>query len=385
MEKKLNSCIWTFAILAFTFFPIYASDPGNGELNIDIEPSHISKTITVRAVSTVYGSKNDGYPITHEFDYLQKTGEAFWIQFVDDPGHASDPTIGYGRYLISIDGNNFYVDFRDCDYWQSEGGPYSCYNSDIVVIYNANTSKFRIASQPNSPNIWAKRCDGKHVTSCFPTLPPAPQNLAITNAGQIGQSPHLSWDSSSGADSYKVYRCTSHFQTCNWQVIGTTTSTSYTDYEVTITSENNADDEYSYYVTAVNAAGESQRSNIVSTWGESFQRWTETFEFASNTMALPKEFTLEQNHPNPFNPETEIRYALPRSGWVELVILNIAGQVVRRLAAAEQPPGTYRELWDGRDHTGRAVASGIYLCRLQVLPSDGSPPFVAVRKMALVR
>jgi len=101
--------------------------------------------------------------------------------------------------------------------------------------------------------------------------------------------------------------------------------------------------------------------------------------------SLPTDFVLDQNYPNPFNPETAIRYALPRSGRVELVILNISGQVVRRLVMAEQAPGTYRQVWDGRDHAGRAVASGIYLCRLQVLPRDGSPPFVAVRKMALVR
>jgi len=100
---------------------------------------------------------------------------------------------------------------------------------------------------------------------------------------------------------------------------------------------------------------------------------------------IPQRFVLEQNHPNPFNPETEIRYALPRAGRVELVILNISGQVVRTLVASEQAPGTYRQVWDGRDRSGHAVASGIYLCRLQVIPNDGGKPFVAVRKMALAR
>jgi len=105
----------------------------------------------------------------------------------------------------------------------------------------------------------------------------------------------------------------------------------------------------------------------------------------ANPGTPPTEFQLFPNHPNPFNPETEIRYALPRSGRVELVILNVSGQVVRTLVASEQAPGLYRQVWPGRDEFGRSVASGIYLCRLRVLPSDGSPPFAAVRKMALVR
>lgn len=76
--------------------------------------------------------------------------------------------------------------------------------------------------------------------------------------------------------------------------------------------------------------------------------------------------TLYPNSPNPFNPETKIRYELTAASPVRLAIFDASGRVVRHLeSAAAKPAGLYELRWNGRDDTGAAVASGVYLYRLQ--------------------
>ncbi len=83
------------------------------------------------------------------------------------------------------------------------------------------------------------------------------------------------------------------------------------------------------------------------------------------TTALPQAFSLSQNFPNPFNSQTLIRFALPASGEVELAVYNLAGQRVVRLAEGARAAGAYTVRWDGRDGSGRELASGVYLYRLR--------------------
>ena len=100
---------------------------------------------------------------------------------------------------------------------------------------------------------------------------------------------------------------------------------------------------------------------------------------------LPLEFELMQNHPNPFNPETEIRYALPQAGFVKLVILDALGRAVRSLVQEQQSPGWRRTIWDGRNDNGAAVASGVYFYRITVHGAQNTPVFSEMKKMSLVR
>ncbi len=81
--------------------------------------------------------------------------------------------------------------------------------------------------------------------------------------------------------------------------------------------------------------------------------------------ALPARFALYPNYPNPFNPATEIRYAIPQKSQVVLVIYNSLGQQVRMLVNERQNPGVYTSRWDGTDDRGKMVPSGVYLYRLQ--------------------
>ena len=71
------------------------------------------------------------------------------------------------------------------------------------------------------------------------------------------------------------------------------------------------------------------------------------------------------NHPNPFRPDTRIRFRLPEPGPVRLVIFDAVGSVVRVLRDATMAAGSHSVLWDGRDGAGRFVSSGVYPYRLE--------------------
>ncbi|MEL6822169.1 MAG: FlgD immunoglobulin-like domain containing protein, partial [Calditrichota bacterium] len=88
------------------------------------------------------------------------------------------------------------------------------------------------------------------------------------------------------------------------------------------------------------------------------------------------------NYPNPFNPETTIRFSIPAgigSSSVELSIYNALGQLVRTLVNQPLQPGVYKSIWDGRDDRGHSVASGIYVYRLS------GDAFNTTRKMILMK
>jgi len=75
---------------------------------------------------------------------------------------------------------------------------------------------------------------------------------------------------------------------------------------------------------------------------------------------------LYQNYPNPFNPETEIQFALDEPGKAELAVYNIKGQEVIRLYSDRAEAGVYITVkWNGKDHSGNDVASGVYMYKLK--------------------
>jgi hypothetical protein len=80
--------------------------------------------------------------------------------------------------------------------------------------------------------------------------------------------------------------------------------------------------------------------------------------------ALPSAFALHQNFPNPFNPDTRIRFDIPKVSedgvLVTIKIYNITGQVVRTLLNEKRAPGSHSVIWDGRNDVGQLAASGTY-------------------------
>jgi len=94
---------------------------------------------------------------------------------------------------------------------------------------------------------------------------------------------------------------------------------------------------------------------------------------------LPDQYKLYSNYPNPFNPQTTIRYDLPKTSEVTLTIYNSLGQEVTTLVNATQDAGSYTVIWDGVSDLGRQVSSGVYFYRID------AGEYRQVRKMVLVR
>ncbi|MYA21356.1 MAG: T9SS type A sorting domain-containing protein [Gemmatimonadetes bacterium] len=105
----------------------------------------------------------------------------------------------------------------------------------------------------------------------------------------------------------------------------------------------------------------------------------ETAVETSDQASVPQAFSLAQNAPNPFNSNTVIRFALPQPSQVELAIYNLLGQPVAVLVQGPSAAGTFSVRWDGRDQTGRAVTSGVYLYQLR------AGEYTEVRKLLLLR
>lgn len=100
---------------------------------------------------------------------------------------------------------------------------------------------------------------------------------------------------------------------------------------------------------------------------------------------VPLDYTLYQNYPNPFNLSTSIRYSIAHSSDVKLEIFNMLGQRVKLLVHEYQQIGTYLVEWDGTDDGGNIVATGVYYYRLEAISNDGSPKFINVKKMTLIK
>jgi hypothetical protein len=79
----------------------------------------------------------------------------------------------------------------------------------------------------------------------------------------------------------------------------------------------------------------------------------------------PLALRLDQNLPNPFNPKTMIRFALPNTGNARLDVFDVEGRRVRVLADGNHEAGEHELTWDGRDDAGRSLSSGVYFYRLQ--------------------
>ena len=106
---------------------------------------------------------------------------------------------------------------------------------------------------------------------------------------------------------------------------------------------------------------------------------TVTPKTTGQTALLPTKYELYQNLPNPFNPQTLIKYDLPQAANVRLEVFNILGQKVVTLVDRYEAAGPKSALWDGTDAKGAKVASGIYLYKII------AGEYSATKKMMLVK
>jgi hypothetical protein len=96
---------------------------------------------------------------------------------------------------------------------------------------------------------------------------------------------------------------------------------------------------------------------------------------------VPSGFTLGQNYPNPFNPSTTIPFSLPQRSEVVVRIMDLLGREVDVVVRQELGSGAHQVRWNAGNQP-----SGLYLCRLEARPMEGSgTPYSETRKLLLLK
>ena len=128
--------------------------------------------------------------------------------------------------------------------------------------------------------------------------------------------------------------------------------------------------DYYFYVVCVYSEGSSVPSEILH------------FNYITNNedpLHPPLVTKLLNNYPNPFNPETNIRFTLQETAPAKLYVYNIKGQLVKKLIDEILPSGMHQIVWNGKDSNNRNVASGMYFYILE------SKNYSCMKKMLLLK
>jgi hypothetical protein len=186
--------------------------------------------------------------------------------------------------------------------------------------------------------------------------------VSPVNAGVEADGVRVTWDVSrtAGVDGFRVYRRSAGGSETrvSGEVVLATDVREFLDVTV------GAGRVYQYSVAGVETAGDEVRSD-----------WVEVVVPG----ATPTPFAVWQNAPNPFNPQTTIRFDLPAPSTVKLAIYAADGALVRVLVNQMLPAGPHDAIWTGRDAVGKDSASGVYFYRLE------SAFGVQTRRMVLLK
>jgi hypothetical protein len=124
---------------------------------------------------------------------------------------------------------------------------------------------------------------------------------------------------------------------------------------------------YYWHVRAKNEIG----WGIFSVW---FKFTTIGTSNITGNSELPKEFRLYNNYPNPFNPTTKIKFDIPKSSYVKLIIYDVLGREITTLVNEKLNAGRYEVDWNGSGYP-----SGVYFYKLR------TDEFTDVKKMVLLK
>ena len=197
------------------------------------------------------------------------------------------------------------------------------------------------------------------------TTPPAP-NLIAPPDYSTNQPPNvlLVWDSLTSATSYHIQLASdSLFNSIAYDTTGV--NYSHLQMYTGILLPNVI---YYWKVNASNLAGTGPWSDV---WNF---RVSPLVGISITPPEIPKEYKFYNNYPNPFNPRTNIKFDIPKTSNVSIVVLNVAGQKVDELLNKNLAAGSYTLSWDAS-----ALSSGIYFCRLT------AGKYIATKKMVLIK
>lgn len=169
-------------------------------------------------------------------------------------------------------------------------------------------------------------------------VPWGPHHLYCTRKYAINR---LNWNDSSITESgFKIQR--KNLTDTLWQTIDSVGA------NILQYNDSNSTADVNYRVCAYNEYGNSGYSNIVI-----------PIILNVNSQVVIVNYTLHQNYPNPFNPKTNIRFNIPKSSHVELIIYGVLGREVTTLVNKKLSAGSYETEWSGNNYS-----SGVYFYTL---------------------
>ncbi|NIW45452.1 MAG: T9SS type A sorting domain-containing protein, partial [Gammaproteobacteria bacterium] len=235
----------------------------------------------------------------------------------------------------------------------------SIYNYVAPTLEDSVQTCFMISAHTANPQVFANsntQC-GMSIDNLAPNVP---GNFAsmVNDIGGGNFTVELSWDRNKDEDFryYSLYK--------DGQLLEQLTDTAFVDSNV---AQNQT---VEYDLTATDFAGnESDPAELT----------VVVTGIGDDPNAIPTEFALDQNFPNPFNPTTTLQYALKENARVKLQIYNVLGQLVKTLIDENQTAGYKEVVWDGTNNQGLKVPSGIYIYRIK------ANDFVESRKMILMK
>ncbi len=186
-----------------------------------------------------------------------------------------------------------------------------------------------------------------------------PVELSAFTARVVNDAPVLQWTTESEKESwgFNILRSTAQnraFRRVNAEIIkGAGTKTTRTHYSYTDRYELEAGATYFYQLEQLDVNGARTLYGPIE------------LTLSSDDAQTPDQFVLYDNYPNPFNPQTTIKFEIPEDAFITVDIYNIAGSKIRTLVNSPYKAGEHTATWDGRNDNGDNVSSGTYLYKFR--------------------
>lgn len=303
-----------------------------------------------------------------------------------------------GFYQVNVKENSILKTIAYFD-WRDMGLPVgyvcnTCTGNDFTIRYHAqyeqlwfwNAGGVEITNQ--SPDLilangqiitWAEwRCDGRVLTPFW--------SNGLVSLPSRGGNPKVIWgpynDNNYATQGYYIYRAVNSSNTPpplnQFGLVATLNNATYdwTDYDFSTGGPLRVH----YYVKAIlvplggGSSTTSSPTNVVTQNVGLYKEFDQVIQTADS-------FVLEQNFPNPFNPETKISYSVKVEGLITIKVFDVLGNEVAELLNEQKEAGYYEVNFDASN-----LPSGVYIYKMQVYPAgSGAGKFTAVNKMILMR
>ena len=227
---------------------------------------------------------------------------------------------------------------------------WQAYSVVAATLADETETSFMVSAHTDDSMLFecSSAVSGKSTDDLAPEAPTSA--LASTSGNEVTVSWEASMNRADDLQYYNLYR--------DGELVVSTIDLTF--------QESLLDGEYTYEISAVDFAGnESAKASVTVQLATSV---------ADQSSAIPTDYALAQNFPNPFNPATHINYALPKAGHVTVKVYNTAGQEIATLVDGNQSAGNFTAVWNA---VGQS--SGVYFYSIK---ADG---FSKTMKMILMK